>query len=135
MPLRALERIRIKVFIPFELQNGTTSAASLGYASYVCSNLSTTYYILYQTRNENEEKHRQEFQNPTGRTPKCNYLVDYYSNAIVLSCFIPLVHIFTKNEKEIGIGMFFSVIAMVVAALTERKRLQICKEMGSGKMK
>ncbi|KAL2500009.1 Protein NRT1/PTR FAMILY 5.8 [Abeliophyllum distichum] len=52
------------------------------------------------------------------------------------TCFIPLVRIFTRNKKginvmqRIGIGMFLSVIAMVVAALTERKRLQICKEMG-----
>ncbi|CAI9752664.1 unnamed protein product [Fraxinus pennsylvanica] len=51
------------------------------------------------------------------------------------TCFIPLVRVLTKNEKgitvmqRIGIGMFLSVIAMVIAALTERKRLEISKEM------
>lgn len=47
--------------------------------------------------------------------------------------FIPLVRIFTRNEKGIsvmqrmGIGMFLSVIAMIIAAITERKRLEISR--------
>ncbi|CAA2982099.1 NRT1 PTR FAMILY [Olea europaea subsp. europaea] len=51
------------------------------------------------------------------------------------TCFIPLVRVLTKNKKgitvmqRIGIGMFLSVIAMVIAALIERKRLEISKEM------
>ncbi|CAI9758621.1 unnamed protein product [Fraxinus pennsylvanica] len=51
------------------------------------------------------------------------------------TCFIPLVRVLTRNKKGItvmqrmGIGMFLSVIAMVIAAVTERKRLLISKEM------
>lgn len=47
--------------------------------------------------------------------------------------FIPLARILTRTEKGIsvmqrmGIGMLLSVIAMVIAALTERKRLQLCR--------
>ncbi|GAA0139931.1 transporter [Lithospermum erythrorhizon] len=43
--------------------------------------------------------------------------------------FIPFIRIFTRSEKGInvmqrmGVGMFLSVIAMIIAALTERKRL------------
>ncbi|CAA2950964.1 NRT1 PTR FAMILY [Olea europaea subsp. europaea] len=54
-------------------------------------------------------------------------------------CFIPLVRVLTRNEKGIsvtqrmGIGMFLSVIAMVIAAVTERKRLQIGKETPNSK--
>lgn len=49
--------------------------------------------------------------------------------------FIPLTRILTQNEKGIsviqrmGIGMFLSVIAMVIAALTERKRLELSRQM------
>ncbi|KAI3474846.1 hypothetical protein Pfo_030157 [Paulownia fortunei] len=49
--------------------------------------------------------------------------------------FIPLVRIFTRNEKGIsvmqrmGIGMFLSVIAMIIAAITERRRLEISKSI------
>lgn len=45
--------------------------------------------------------------------------------------FIPLVRVLTRNEEGItvmqrmGIGMFLSVIAMVIAAITERKRLSL----------
>ncbi|CAN1322186.1 Protein NRT1/ PTR FAMILY 5.8 [Linum perenne] len=47
---------------------------------------------------------------------------------------IPLSRILTRNEKGItvmqrmGIGMFLSIIAMVIAALVETKRLQISRE-------
>lgn len=47
--------------------------------------------------------------------------------------FIPLARILTRTEKGItvmqrmGIGMLLSVIAMVIAAVTERKRLQLCR--------
>lgn len=46
--------------------------------------------------------------------------------------FIPLVRSFTRNEKGVsvmermGIGMFLSIIAMTIAAITERRRLEIC---------
>ncbi|KAK4488474.1 hypothetical protein RD792_004238 [Penstemon davidsonii] len=49
--------------------------------------------------------------------------------------FIPFVRIFTRNEKGItvmqrmGIGMVLSVIAMVIAAFMERKRLKISRNM------
>lgn len=48
--------------------------------------------------------------------------------------FIPLVRIFTGNEKGIsvmqrmGIGMFLSVIAMIIAAITEQRRLQVSRQ-------
>ncbi|KAH6792087.1 Major facilitator superfamily protein [Perilla frutescens var. hirtella] len=48
--------------------------------------------------------------------------------------FIPLVKRFTRDEKGVsvmqrmGIGMFLSVIAMVIAAMTERWRLEMCRE-------
>nr|GMC73463.1 protein NRT1/ PTR FAMILY 5.8-like [Ipomoea batatas] len=47
--------------------------------------------------------------------------------------FIPLVRVFTRNEKGVtvrqrmGIGMFLSVIAMVIAAFTDQKRLEISR--------
>ncbi|KAL9157621.1 hypothetical protein ABFS82_08G016600 [Erythranthe guttata] len=50
--------------------------------------------------------------------------------------FVPLVRIFTRNEKGIsvmqrmGIGMFLSVVAMIIAAITERKRMEIGKNNG-----
>lgn len=46
--------------------------------------------------------------------------------------FVPFARIFTRSEKGVsvmermGIGMFLSVVAMVIAALTERRRLHIC---------
>ncbi|KZV45659.1 hypothetical protein F511_02319, partial [Dorcoceras hygrometricum] len=49
------------------------------------------------------------------------------------TCFIPLVRTLTRNENGItifqrmGIGMFLSVVAMVVAAVTERRRLEASK--------
>ncbi|KAM7267484.1 hypothetical protein ACFE04_009650 [Oxalis oulophora] len=49
--------------------------------------------------------------------------------------FIPLTRVITRNEKgvsvlqRIGIGMVLSVIAMVIAALVETKRLEIGKNM------
>ncbi|CAH9123124.1 unnamed protein product [Cuscuta epithymum] len=49
-------------------------------------------------------------------------------------CFIPLVRVFTQNERGVtvrqrmGIGMFLSVIAMVIAAFTESKRLEISRD-------
>lgn len=52
--------------------------------------------------------------------------------------FIPLVRIFTRNEKGIsvmqrmGIGMFLSVLAMIIAAITERKRLEIGRDSLEG---
>ncbi|KAL3526009.1 hypothetical protein ACH5RR_014381 [Cinchona calisaya] len=51
--------------------------------------------------------------------------------------FIPLTRILTHNEKGItvmqrmGIGMLLSVIAMVIAALTERKRLELSRNMAA----
>ncbi|WZZ22366.1 hypothetical protein YC2023_123753 [Brassica napus] len=48
---------------------------------------------------------------------------------------IPMAKKISKNEKGItvmtrmGIGMFLSIIAIVIAALVERKRLKISKEM------
>lgn len=48
--------------------------------------------------------------------------------------FIPLVKSVTRDEKGVsvmqrmGIGMFLSVVAMVIAAMTERWRLKICWE-------
>lgn len=48
---------------------------------------------------------------------------------------IPIAKKLTKNEKGIsvmermGIGMFLSIIAIVIAALVERKRLKISKSM------
>lgn len=48
-------------------------------------------------------------------------------------CFIPLVRTLTRNEKGItifqrmGIGMFLSVVAMVVAAVIEKRRLEAGK--------
>ncbi|KAH0860825.1 hypothetical protein HID58_089086, partial [Brassica napus] len=48
---------------------------------------------------------------------------------------IPMAKKISKNEKGItvmtrmGIGMFISIIAIVIAALVERKRLKISKEM------
>lgn len=50
--------------------------------------------------------------------------------------FIPLVRSLTRNEKGVsvmermGIGMFLSIIAMAIAAMTERKRLEICWKAG-----
>ncbi|KAL1538613.1 protein NRT1/ PTR FAMILY 5.8-like [Salvia divinorum] len=47
--------------------------------------------------------------------------------------FIPLVQSLRRSEKGIsvmermGIGMFLSVVAMVIAAVTERRRLQTCR--------
>ncbi|KAL8475575.1 hypothetical protein ACS0TY_028291 [Phlomoides rotata] len=47
--------------------------------------------------------------------------------------FIPIVRIFTRNEKgisvmqRIGIGMFLSVIAMIIAAITEERRLEVSR--------
>ncbi|XP_054789481.1 protein NRT1/ PTR FAMILY 5.8-like [Prosopis cineraria] len=49
--------------------------------------------------------------------------------------FIPLAQIITRQEKGIsvmqrmGIGMVLSIIAMVIAALVERKRLEMGREM------
>ncbi|XP_028762323.1 protein NRT1/ PTR FAMILY 5.8 [Neltuma alba] len=49
--------------------------------------------------------------------------------------FIPLAQIITRQDKGIsvmqrmGIGMVLSIIAMIIAALVERKRLEIGKEM------
>ncbi|KAK4488382.1 hypothetical protein RD792_004143 [Penstemon davidsonii] len=49
--------------------------------------------------------------------------------------FIPFVRFFTRKEEGItvtqrmGIGMVLSVIAMAIAALTERKRLEISRNM------
>ncbi|GFP83880.1 protein nrt1/ ptr family 5.8 [Phtheirospermum japonicum] len=49
--------------------------------------------------------------------------------------FIPLVRIFTRDEKGIsvmqrmGIGMFLSVIAMIIAAITEKKRLGLSQSV------
>ncbi|OWM70700.1 hypothetical protein CDL15_Pgr014373 [Punica granatum] len=46
---------------------------------------------------------------------------------------IPIVRIFTRNEKGVnvmqrmGIGMFLSIVAMVIAAQVETKRLEIAK--------
>lgn len=51
--------------------------------------------------------------------------------------FIPFIRVLTRNEKGItvmqrmGIGMFLSVIAMIIAAVTERKRLDIARNMGT----
>lgn len=51
--------------------------------------------------------------------------------------FIPLTRILTQDEKGIsvlqrmGIGMLLSVIAMVIAALTERKRLELSRQIAS----
>ncbi|CAH9099639.1 unnamed protein product [Cuscuta epithymum] len=47
--------------------------------------------------------------------------------------FIPCIRAFTRNEKGVtvrqrmGIGMFLSVVAMVTAALTEKKRLHVSR--------
>lgn len=52
-------------------------------------------------------------------------------------CFIPLARIITRNEKGItvtqrmGIGMVLSVIAMVIAAIVETKRLEISRNSES----
>ncbi|KAL5987606.1 hypothetical protein ACLOJK_035356 [Asimina triloba] len=46
---------------------------------------------------------------------------------------IPIIRIFTRDDKgctvlqRIGIGMFLSIIAMIIAALVESKRLRICR--------
>ncbi|KAF3617929.1 Protein NRT1/ PTR FAMILY 5.9 [Capsicum annuum] len=51
--------------------------------------------------------------------------------------FIPFIRVLTRNEKGItvmqrmGIGMFLSVIAMIIAAVTERKRLDIARNIGA----
>ncbi|CAN4082517.1 unnamed protein product [Withania somnifera] len=51
--------------------------------------------------------------------------------------FIPFIRVLTRNEKGItvmqrmGIGMFLSVIAMIIAAVTERKRLEIARNAGT----
>ncbi|CAN4079296.1 unnamed protein product [Withania somnifera] len=51
--------------------------------------------------------------------------------------FIPFIRVLTRNEKGItvmqrmGIGMFLSVIAMIIAAVTERKRLDIARNIGT----
>lgn len=51
--------------------------------------------------------------------------------------FIPFIRLLTRNEKGItvmqrmGIGMFLSVIAMIIAAVTERKRLDIARNIGT----
>lgn len=50
--------------------------------------------------------------------------------------FIPIAQIITRNDKGIsvtqrmGIGMVLSIIAMVIAALVEMKRLKIGRQMG-----
>lgn len=47
--------------------------------------------------------------------------------------FIPSIRAFTRNEKGVtvrqrmGIGMFLSVVAMIVAATTERRRLRVSR--------
>ncbi|CAI9109567.1 OLC1v1009411C2 [Oldenlandia corymbosa var. corymbosa] len=52
-------------------------------------------------------------------------------------CFIPLIRIVTRNDRgisvmqRIGFGMFLSIVAMVIAALTEENRLQFCRNMNS----
>ncbi|KAA3455973.1 protein NRT1/PTR FAMILY 5.9-like [Gossypium australe] len=50
--------------------------------------------------------------------------------------FIPITKMVTRNEKGIsvmqrmGVGMFLSVIAMIIAAVVETKRLEISRETG-----
>ncbi|KAF7136053.1 hypothetical protein RHSIM_Rhsim08G0062400 [Rhododendron simsii] len=52
-------------------------------------------------------------------------------------CFIPLARIITRNEKGItvtqrmGVGMALSVVAMVIAAIVETKRLEISRNSQS----
>ncbi|XP_039061486.1 protein NRT1/ PTR FAMILY 5.9-like [Hibiscus syriacus] len=50
---------------------------------------------------------------------------------------IPITQIFTRNRKGItvlqrmGVGMFLSIIAMIIAAVVETKRLEISRKMSS----
>ncbi|KAK4853820.1 hypothetical protein QYF36_015208 [Acer negundo] len=50
---------------------------------------------------------------------------------------IPIMQKITRNEKGInvmqrmGVGMFLSIIAMVIAAIVETKRLEMSKQMGN----
>lgn len=50
---------------------------------------------------------------------------------------IPITQIVTRNQKGItvmqrmGVGMFLSIIAMIIAAVVETKRLEISKKMSS----
>ncbi|RWR75668.1 protein NRT1/ PTR FAMILY 5.9 [Cinnamomum micranthum f. kanehirae] len=58
-------------------------------------------------------------------------LMPFYDRAI-----IPVLRLITRQEKGInvlqrmGIGMFLSIVAMVVAAVVESKRLQVSRESG-----
>lgn len=104
-------------------------------ASYVCSNIPITSYFFHKTRHDNEEKHRGKFQDPTSHITKCYHTVHNTTMPLYDRIFIPMAQVITRQEKGIsvtqrmGIGMALSVIAMVIAAMVEVKRLEIGREM------
>ncbi|KAL2532220.1 Uncharacterized protein Adt_05571 [Abeliophyllum distichum] len=100
MPLRALEEISDESIHPVQAAKMVVHLLPVWVMLLMFAVIfqqPTTFFT--KQMNDNEEEHWQEFQNPTDHTPKCNYLVDYYFNAIVRHVFHHSRSHFYKKRK------------------------------------
>jgi peptide/histidine transporter 3/4 len=110
----------------------------MGYELGVCHCVCTMHNFLYQARRYNGQKNLPGFDIPAASLQSLIGLAIVLTIPIYDRLFVPLARAFTRKPsgitmlQRIGIGMFLSIIDMVVAALVEIKRLKTAQEYGAG---
>ncbi|WOL01214.1 hypothetical protein Cni_G09928 [Canna indica] len=106
-------------------------------ASYVCSDLPTASNLLHKARNDDETPHWKKLCDPSCSASECHYYLNHTEHALYDKLIIPFLRLLIRQEKGIGvlqrieIGMCLSVVAMVIAAIVESKRIRILQNGGS----